>query len=228
MSNKQIMQKVFSEKWTANEMRNKILAKKIKEEKTKKFVRCAIPIGMIGIICGLFMWNNNLVKLESNPKSYEMNQDSIIINQVDKLGAKRLDAKTKEISANGIYTSWPDNLTNVIVPKDLIEFDSYGIYTRENKTNDYTILNCYVYDYFNPSTQKSIRIAFSKNNKPLRDYWFSEEGARESNINGYKLTIYQYEHTYFTTFEYKDYNFDIETNEISLEELLELLKSITK
>ena len=49
-----------------------------------------------------------------------------------------------------------------------------------------------------------------------------------SNINNLELKIFKYNELYFTKFNYKGINFDIETSNITEQELTDLLVSIIK
>ena len=75
---------------------------------------------------------------------------------------------------------------------------------------------------------RSIKVSYSKDNKPARDYHFSEEGSKTTTINGVELKIYKYEDIYFTEFKFNDYYFDIETSKITEQELSDFLLSIMK
>lgn len=223
MSKKQIMKKVFDKEFNINVMRSQILKKNERKIRMFKIVKYALPIWAILIIGSIFIFNNNnnsLLKLNnSNKEDYK----NIVVNKIDNLGA--VDADIKTMHDKKINISELDNLS---IPNDLNISDKYSIYSRKDKTSDYNILNCYVYEYYKEDSLRSIRIAFSDKNKPIRDYYFSEEKAKKSKINNNELTIYQYEKNYFIEFKYKDYNFDIETSNISLEELTNLLETIIK
>lgn len=82
--------------------------------------------------------------------------------------------------------------------------------------------------YFNKTDDRNIRIAFSNRNRPLRDYYFGELNRVNSKIRGYDLIIYQFDNSYFVEFKYDGCNYDIETNNITLEELTILLTTIIK
>ena len=142
-----------------------------------------------------------------------------------KLGAILIDADVKVVNEEE-NSIWISIVSNIVIPEQLEKKESYMLYTRKDKESPYDILNSYVYNYYNEETLSSIRISFSNKNKPLRDYHFSEEGAKETTINNVKMKIFKYENIYFTEFNYKDYNFDIETTNITQDELINLLKSI--
>ena len=83
-------------------------------------------------------------------------------------------------------------------------------------------------DYSNTDKGREIIVSFSKENKPIRDYYFSEEGSKISKIDNFELKIFKFNELYFTEFNYKGINFDIETTNITEQELTDLLLSIIK
>ena len=76
--------------------------------------------------------------------------------------------------------------------------------------------------------EREIEIKYSKENTPLRDYYFSEDGSKTTTINGIDLKIYKYKENFYTAFKYNDYNFDIETSNITEQEFSNYLVSILK
>ena len=230
MSNKQIIKKVFDEEFDSNKMRQQILLSYEKKGKNNMFkiLKYAIPVCVITMICGVLVLGNHssLMKPSLKEKNYD---NDIIVNKVGNLGVARLDADMKTIPSNGIGILWPNILKDgITIPKDLDKDAAYAVFTREDKTGEYDILNCYVYEYYKEDSTRSVRMSFSDNNKPIRDYYFSEEGSKKSSINHHELTIYQYEEVYFTEFKYEGYHFDIETSNITFEEFISLLISIIK
>jgi len=232
MSNKKIINKVFDQEFDIDTMRNQILLKKKEKEKNSRFkvLKYVIPACMIGIISGLLILNSNQSKLKSDNKEEQNHKNKVIVNELENLGTtSRLDIELKQKSTNGVMIPWPKILIGGInIPGDLDKSDAYALYTRKEGSNEYDILNCYVYNYFKENSNKKIRIAFSDTKKIVKDYSFSEENVKKTNINNTELIIYQYEELYFTKFEYKNYNFDIETVGISIEELKLLLESILR
>lgn len=229
MSNREIFKKMYSEKINKARIFYSVL-KEIEEKNMKKnnMLKWAIiPVCLIVVICGVLFLNNNKLQFNSD-NLYLKNNNDIIINKINNLSETKLDADIKEIPINGVYIPWIEVLSGVNIPNDLDKFNGYGIYTRKDAASEYDILNCYVYDYFNLDSNRSIKISFSDKNKPLRDYYFSEEGAKKSNINNYELTIYKCGEAYFTEFKYEDFNFDVETSNISESEFIMFLKSILK
>ncbi len=232
MTNKEKFKKSLNEDFASDKNYNKIITKIKKGEKMKKsnmWKWSLVPICLVAVIGGIMLnisQNKNIII-----DSYIDKENSIelSINNLEKVGASKFDADIKEIQTTNSDASWLNILkTNITIPEDLNKFDSYSIYTRTDKTGEYNILNCNVYWYSSDNNDKDIRISFSDTNKPIRDYLFSDEGSKETTINNTKLKIFKYNTIYFTEFKYEGYNFDIETNNISEEELSNLLFSIIK
>ena len=226
MPKKHNMKAIFESNFNAQKMRTQILKELERKNNNymNKILKYALPMCVIAMICGVLIINNNPLFLKEAEKTTQDIKNIIEINQLKSISEKRIDAITRDINEK---SDWLDKLKDeIIVPKDLDKSSYYGIYTKDNKTKKYTILNCYVYEYYN-ELYRSVRISFSKNTKPMRDYGFSELNS-VSKINNIELKIYQYEKTYFTEFKYNGYNFDIEVNNLNLEELVKILESIIK
>ncbi len=211
---------------------NKII-KKI-EGVNMKYKKIVWKISLIPICLAIILGNILFINYKNDENKSLNSKDSysdskekieIYINNIDKLGATLIDADVKVVNEEE-NSIWISIVSNIVIPEQLEKKESYMLYTRKDKESPYDILNSYVYNYYNEETLSSIRISFSNKNKPLRDYHFSEEGAKETTINNVKMKIFKYENIYFTEFNYKDYNFDIETTNITQDELINLLKSI--
>lgn len=213
--------------FTKEIMKEQILQKYEENNKKIKFIKYSlIPLCLVIIIGVIILNKNNIL---NNPtyidKENKINLNFNKITNLEKL-ISDADIKTEQ---NYFNLLWPDILTGgITLPSDLTKTKADVIFTKDNTTDDYTNLNCYVYNYYNDTGARNIRLSFSQNNKPIRDYYFSKENTKTSNINNYELIIYQYNQVYFVEFSYQGYNFDIETNNITQEELISLLKSIIK
>ncbi len=233
MTNKEKLNKAISHDYSKEENYNKII-KKIEGEKmniNNIWKRLIVPVCLIVVICGIVFLNSQDKNITLENYNDKENNVKLNINNLANIGATRLDADVKEVSTNDINILWPEFIKEgITVPKYLNKSSATAIYTRKDRDSEYDILNCYVYDYSNENNEdyKNIRIAFSDTNKPIRDYHFSDEKAQSTIIKDVKLIIFKYNTTYFTEFNYKGYNFDIETNNISEQELSNLLVSIIK
>lgn len=126
-------------------------------------------------------------------------------------------------AANGI--SYED-FTNKI-PEKFVYLNFYTIslrgYKDANLPNEYS-KHDYVFEYRTENDGK-IFIAHCKDEKPLRDYEFEFKGEK-SKIGNTELEISQYNDKYIANFEFNNVHYDIETDKITENELLELLESI--
>lgn len=234
MSNNRNIKKMFEREFDIEIMKQKILEEERKEKMNLKniFKWSAIPICLVAIICGVLIFNNNK---ELKPNIYKPNIESkdnvnMYINDVSEMihGALKIDADVKII--NNISIPYFEEIGNIVVPKDFDNnHNAYAIYVKPDRNSDeYTTLQSYVFNYSNTKSDRHIRVSFSKENKPIRDYHFSEEGSKISRINNIELKLFKYNESYFTEFNYKGINFDIETNSITEQELTDLLLSIIK
>ena len=156
---------------------------------------------------------------------YEIN---IKINKLNNYSITKLDADIKDVESNNMAFPNAFDYNKLKLPIDLTKVRKSVIYTKNEKQNDYTNLNSYILSYYNDNETKNIKVAFSDKNRPIRDYYFSNENAVISIIKDKKLKIYSYEEIFFVEFHYNDYYFDIETNNILQDELIDLISSIIK
>ncbi len=192
-----------------------------------------VPICLVVVISGVLFLNSqndNKTILKNKPYIDEKNNVTLNINEVNnkKGGTYKIDADVKIVTNNAVNFPLPYKNRIVDIPKDLDNTSKYIFYFRRDKeSKEYNILGYYEIIYDN-GADRSIKVSYSKDNKPARDYHFSEKGSKTTTINDIKLKIYKYEDIYFTEFKYNDYNFDIETSKITEQELSDFLLSILK
>lgn len=233
MTKNRNIKKMFEKEFDIGLMKQKILNQERKRNMNLKTIYkwALVPICLVAILSGLLLFNNNK---ELKPTIYEPNIETkenvnMYINDISNLsqGTLRIDADVQII--NDFHLPYFKEIENIIVPNDLDKQNAYAIYTKLDKdSKEYNVLQSYVFHYSNTESNKDIRLAFSKENKPVRDYYFTEEGSKISKINDIELKIFKYEELYFTEFNYKGINFDIETTNINEQELTNLLVSIIK
>ena len=253
MSNEELFKKIFEEKFNKEEIKKEIISKEFVKENNKKIKLIPILKLALAPICLTIIISSFMVfggKKVSKPDIIfeENNSAQIYVNKIKENSLARLDCDIKTISkteklddnnnnntANSIQQF--EVLKNLKVPEDFNKIEYNLIYVSNNENNKtdnvedarekkYDILNNYSYIYYNEKNERSINISFSNNNEPVRDYFFTEENSKISKINNIELKIYNYEKIYFTEFIYNDYYFDIETRNITQEELITLLASI--
>lgn len=201
------------------------------EKKSNVWKWSLVPICLVIVISGILLINDNK-ELKSNisePNIETKDNISIYINDISKIsqGVLRFDADVKITNIKNIPNF--KEIDNLKIPSDFDNQEVHEIYIKsDGNDSEYNVLQSYVINYSNTKNDRYIRVSFAKENKPIRDYYFSEEGSKISKINNIELKIFKYDELYFTEFNYKGINFDIETTNITEQELTELLLSIIK
>ena len=198
--------------------------------RNKKFIyglssACAIFILGIGILAGQKKANNNVIKAENEGMVSRQNMNVMLeINPLQGASMAKLDADVQ----TGEISSLPEKfefINNIALPSEYKLENSYEVYTRENYDNaEYSSLHDYVFNY-SKDYENTIKIAFSEAGEPIRDN-FLDDSKKISKIGDVDVIISQYEKMYVATFKCKGIYFDIETNGITEEELVNLLESI--
>lgn len=231
MNKKEFIKKVFEKEFNEKRMHKEILNKVKEKEKINSLIlkmtlsTCVIMILFLSIY--LEKGSTSKIMRTENYSTSANEKNYLNINKVDvsTTSGKKNDGKIINFDIKKSEKWIKDLKSKIVVPECLSEFSSYKIYLRNDTMNNYDILKDYVFDYYNEKKNKNIRIAFSKNSKPLRDYLF-DSVDNKSYINGIELVIYQYDNSYYVEFYNNDCYYDIETNNVTIEEVKLLLKSI--
>ena len=224
MSDKNDMKNNLKERFDKNNNYKQILSKierKDDMKKTNYFKYSLVPIGLLLIISIISLFSNRPnTLLDSN------GQNNIVINNTDNIirGSLRVDAEIRKINDIDIFQKYGVN-KELIIPNDLT-LDSYCLYGKFSADQYDKLIDCRLVYLREGETIPTITIAMAKNNPPFRDYLFANDNLKESIINNVQVVITQYEDIYFTAFKINDIYFDIETNGITQNELVDLLKSI--
>lgn len=238
MPKKEVFKKMFDEKFDIKIVRQEILQKREKRERfnINKTLKYCTPIFLVAFICGTLILNTK--KSVLNPNRLNVSNGFININNINDIGTTKLDAEIKKLDRTELSNF--SMLDDLDIPDDFNNSIYNAIYVKDNNnhiteegmqaystTSPYNLLNNFELVYESTLNNRNITISFSNINKPLRDYSFGEN-SKISKINDIDLMIYKYENSYMTKFNYQNVNYDIETNNVSEEELINLLKSIIK
>ncbi len=236
MTNKERLKKVIAGDFNKANNYKEIVQKIEKERKMKRennLLKWAlIPICLILVISGIILLNNKKENtLEKKPNiTYESKNASLNINNLDKTDITSLDTDIKTVSGVNIPYPFKVNEDNegFIIPKDLTQIKNYIVYTKENKdSNEYDEIANYIM-LITDGSDRSIEVKYSKDQNPLRDYYFEEENSKITTINGIDLKVYKCGNSFYTIFSYNGYNFDIETSNITEDEFTDYLVSILR
>ena len=123
-----------------------------------------------------------------------------------------------------------DQFTQTL-PQDWQLLTLSAIWTKSDQNLEqsqaYDTLHDYVFEY-QDRHQGQWKISMSAIAEPLRDYWFADENDYISTVNQTPMKIYSLSDNWLALFEYNGLNFDIEANNVSIEEFLSVLYSIVK
>lgn len=211
------------------------ISKKIEKKSNLKnyYKYLALPICIVALISILLInnggYNNNHINSSNNEINSLINTSSndsnIKINILKEISESKIKAQIK--SQNYLNIPVFEFMNDLSIPEDFDNKENYkAIYIKDDKNNYY--LNNYEFNYLNTTNDRKIKISFSDKYEPLRDYYFTIDNIKKSVINGVELEIYKYKSIYIAIFNYKGYNFDIETKDISETEFFDLLASILK
>ncbi len=221
--NKKTFKEMYSKKINKEENFQNII-NRLDNKKDFKFLKFTlVPVCLVlAISCVMILKNDNLFLKENDVPTTEDLKYVINFNKVE--------AKKETLKLNGRIDVIIDEtkildfnvLANLDFPKDLKE-ENYAVYFRSNpKNGEYDKLGHYIKRF--SKGDKNIDISYSEDNFPVRDYYF--EDGQISIIDSFHFTIYQYEEVMMTRFKYNDLFIDIETNNITHEEFVNLVKSI--
>ncbi len=213
---------------------HKIYNKEGNMKMRKKNVRLAagtaiILIAVGGVTAGLIYSSHNDYNADDGYTIVTENR--IFVNKMDAVeGAPRVDADIKTESDEETIPNWMSKLK---LPNELNLQNRSKVYTkelcedwRECLNKPYDVLHERVVTYKSMNGDERVaRIAYSAEFMPLRDYLIDED-SEISDIRGIAVTIGAYEDSLVATFQSGGTNYDIESNKLSVEEMVGLVESI--
>ena len=234
MSNKKIFKEIYWDKINKDKNYQEIL-KRIEKTQTKKNIlkKSLVPITSTLVVSFLIIINlNNGEKTfnlntpltdiynESNTSTSNKNESNSN-SYIQDIDIKIIDIDYEKLINNDDYLF----LKNIVIPNDLNTQRYQANYIEENNDTDYTTLHHYSFSYENDNENRNIIISFSDKYEPLRDYIYSNK-KQTKKINNTEIIFYQNEKSYIILFTYNNINFDIATNNITEEEITNLITSI--
>lgn len=180
----------------------------------------------------------------SDNSSVYVNKEGIRINEIDTTMQPSLkldmDVKFENYTTNGITKFKNEDMNKDFMKnlgvsynefrKMIPEFYSVNSFyaTLAGNGSGKYVFHEYVMELNDCEYGGSIRLAFCRNGKPLRDYLYLCDDPMYSEINGEKLVISHWENTYATEFTHNGISYDIESTGVRLDDYIILLCSILK
>lgn len=231
MSNKKVIRETFDREFGINVVHNEIISKIKRKEnhQTMKLILALTSIILIATLSvTLLLGNNNISKKYDETKVH----DIIKINKLKlddaKIRLNDVDGRIDDKNSEEILLEYPF-INKLKIPKDMLQNVKISeVYASNNKNSDlYNKLIGYYTSYSKEDSNKLINIFFSKTNKKMaRCFPINEENLKKSSVNNNEIIIIDENYGYIVLFKYNDIYFDIEAENINIDELLEIVKSI--
>lgn len=190
------------------------------------------------------MLNNgtNIEQTQGNQSDQQIEdtENLFVVNQVDSIMAADMDVQINSFKKlphhvwmlvledfhKFVGISYEEFIDKIPENFDCYHFYFLSIpgYKDANLMDEYR-LHDYVFEYHTESGGDA-KIAICANEEPLRDYLIECDHPKQSEINGVPVVIYGYQDTFMVQFSHENINYDIETSNITLDELEDLLIGI--
>ena len=239
MSNKKIFKKLYSKKINKDDNYREIIRRiENKNKKYSMYKKILVPVCSLVLIFVLISINVN-EKGDSFNSNIDMNKDfDLYINNNSNKNSvtstfssdymyniddyKKVDIDYEKLIQLSDYSF----LVDLNIPNDLENRKYSEVYVKENKNSGYNILQNYELTY-KDNNDRNIIILVSKE-YGINNNESNKDNIKISNINDTKVIVYQDGIMYRVNFIYNNKYFNIVTNNISEEELINILVSIIK
>ena len=211
---------VFDSKFNKDDMyqniMNKLKMKKRKQIVIKYSFACIL---LILIVSGLFISKNMFCDKEVDKQ--DVVKDKIYINEIDNTmydDVANLDVLVLDVS-HSTYAMQP---LSIQIPRDLKLDTIYIVYVRNEQTGKYDIVHDIIDSYI--CDDKRVNVAYSSVGKVLRDMDIPKGNL--SIIEGIEVMISKDEQRLIGQFKYQSVYYDIESFGLTIDEFLNIIKSI--
>ena len=154
----------------------------------------------------------------------DTNKDSVLqANLMNQLTEAKLDVDMQAMVVEEMDMQQFTFLENL--PMEGYTVEAYAFYGRESMDSD-VYDSLLQYEVLYTKGNQSMKLSFSTTQLPLRCYYVSSEKDKVSKIHDVDVIVHQHEDMYLVTFEHDGVYFDIETQQMSEEQLVTILNSI--
>ena len=211
---------VFDSRFNKDDMYQNIL-NKLKMKKRKQIVikYSFASILLILIVSGLFLSKNMFCDKEGDKQ--DVVKDKIYINEIDNTmydDVSNLDVLVLDVS-HSTYAMKP---LSIQISSDLKLDTIYIVYVRNEQTGKYDIVHDIIDSYI--GDDKMVNVAYSSVGEVLRDMDIPKGNL--SIIEGIEVMISKDEQRLIGQFKYQSVYYDIESFGLTIDEFLNIIKSI--
>lgn len=212
---------VFDCQFNKDDMYQKI-RNKLKKEKRKQTVMkySFASIILIFVVSGFFI-SKNVFDNKKELDALDEVKDEIYINEIDSImedSVSNLDVHVLDTSQS-TYAMMP---LSVQIPNDLKLDTIYIVYVKDEQTGEYDIVHDIIDSY--TGNDRMVNVAYSFVGEVLRDMDISK--GNSSIIEGIEVIISKNDQTLIGQFKYQDIYYDIESFGLTIDEFLDIIKSI--
>lgn len=238
MSNKKIFKKLYSKKINKDDNYKEIIRRiENNNKKYSMYKKILVPVCSLVLVFWLISINVN-EKGDSFNSNIDMNKDfDLYINNnsnnsvtstfssdymYDIDDYKKVDIDYEKLIQLSDYSF----LVDLNIPNDLENRKYSEVYVKENKNSGDNILQNYEL-IFKDNNDRNVIILIS-NEYEINNNEINKDNIKISNINDTQVIVYQDGIMYIVNFIYNNKYFNIVTNNIDEEELINILVSIIK
>ena len=212
---------VFDSRFNKDDMYKQI-SNELKKQKGKQVIMkySFASILFIFVVSGFFI-SKNIFDQKEVPSAFDEIKDEIYINEVDNTmydSVSNLDVHVLDSK----YSNFDVVPISVQVPDDLKLDTIHLVYIKNDQTNEYDILHDVIQCY--RGNERGVNVSYSSIGEVLRDVDIPNGSV--SIISGIEVMISKNDETFISQFKYHDIYYDIESYCLTIDEVINMIKSI--
>lgn len=219
---KKVIDKDFDKEKNYNNIQNKL-------NNNNKYIKYSLSfVCLIFVLFTMFIINKN--------NTLTMHKEAIIEEIEPKTNINTYSTSDYDVNTtnnsnhNNVCIPYFEVLNNLSIPSDFdIKYEGRArVKILDKNDKDYGKINNYEFVFKNSKNSRNIVISISDKNEPINNIKINLNKSSKSIINNVELIIYKDKNIFVCKFKYKEYNFLIETTDITQDEFNNLLESLIK
>lgn len=221
--NKRNIQRVFDYQFNQDKMHQNIIDQiKIRQKKKRMIKYSFIPALFILVVSSFFI-TKNLFQNQNDYDVIEDKQDTITINEIDRGDSILDDVSNLDVQIiDSNHSTFDIMPIGAQVPSDLTLDTIALVYIKNQENGKYDILHDTVESF--QGNDRGVNVSYSSLDEPMRDVDIPK--GTSSNINGIEVMISRDDETFIVQFQYQNFYYDVESYNLTLDEVLVIVKSI--